>query len=114
MLRFSHRVAVATSSSFHASRSMSVLILGEFAGKEIAPSTRAAVTAARQCGSPVTVLLVGEGASGATSSAASVDGVDNILFSEAKAVCGGMAEGVAGLMSSLQSKNSERDIAMST
>lgn len=104
LTRLSHRVAT---SSYHASRSMSVLILGEFAGKEIAPSTRAAVTAARQCGSPVTVLLVGEGASSATSSAANVDGVDTVLFSEAKAVCGGMAEGVAGLLGSLQSKNSE-------
>ncbi len=111
MLRLLSHRALASS---HASRSLSVLILGEFAGKEIAPSTRAAVTAARQCGSPVTVLLVGEGASSATSSAASVDGVDSVHFSEAKAVCGGMAEGVAGLMSSLHSKNSERDIATST
>jgi len=64
------------------------------------------VTAARACGSPVTVLLTGDGAAGAAKSAASVDGVDNVIFSEAKALSGGVAESVGGVLSSLHAKNS--------
>ena len=87
-------------------RAASVLILGEHASGAVDSSTRAAVSAAKKLGSPITVLLAGEGSSKAAASAAGVDGVDSVLFSEAKAASSGLAEGLAGLMKGLHDKNS--------
>lgn len=89
-----------------ARRGVSTLILGEFEGSAVSNATRAAVTAAKKLGGPVHVVLAGEGAAAAAPSAASVVGVDKVVFSEDASLKGGVAEGISALLQGLHAANS--------
>ncbi len=74
---------------------MSVLVVAEHDNKSLKPGTFNTVTAARQCGDDVHVLVAGHDAADAAQAAAAIDGVSKVLHADAPALNHGLAEAVA-------------------
>ncbi len=80
---------------------MTILLLAETAKGALAPSTAKALTAAREIGGPVHILVAGPGLSAAADQAAKLAGVDKVLFADDAACDHQLAEPVAALIVSL-------------
>lgn len=71
------------------------LVVAEHDHVSIRSATLAAVTAARQCGGDVHVLIAGHNAGGAAQAAARVAGVSRVLLADAAQLAHGLAENLA-------------------
>ncbi|MBN9290996.1 MAG: electron transfer flavoprotein subunit alpha/FixB family protein, partial [Hyphomicrobium denitrificans] len=80
---------------------MSTLLLAEVANGALAPATAKALTAAKQLGGDVHVLVAGADAKAAAESAAKLDGVAKVLLADAPQLANGLAEEVAALIVSI-------------
>ncbi len=79
---------------------MAVLILADHDGSAVSQPTRSAVAAAQSLGE-IHLLVLGEGAAGASASAAALPGVAKVLLAEDAALAHRLAEPVAALLVSL-------------
>jgi electron transfer flavoprotein alpha subunit len=80
---------------------MTILLLAETAGNTLAPATAKALTAAKEIGGPIHILVVGPGLKGAAEQAAKLAGVDKVLYAEDASLDHVLAETVAALIVSL-------------
>ncbi|BDV32672.1 electron transfer flavoprotein subunit alpha/FixB family protein [Methylocystis iwaonis] len=80
---------------------MAILLLAETANGALAPATAKALTAAKEIGGPVHILVVGPGLQGAADQAAKLAGVEKVLYAEDAALDHVLAEPVATLILSL-------------
>lgn len=80
---------------------MTILLLAETAGDAIAPATAKALTAAKEIGGPIHILIVGPGLKGAAEQAAKLAGVEKVLVAEDATLDHVLAETVAALIVSL-------------
>ena len=77
---------------------MAVLVLAEHTNSALGSATAKAVTAAKQIGGDVHVLVAGSGASAAAAEAAKIDGVSKVLVADAAHLANQLAEEVAALV----------------
>jgi len=82
---------------------INALVIAEHDNAGIRPATLNTITAAKQLGGAVTVLVAGSGASGAASAAAAIDGVAKVLHADADIFAHGLAENVAAQVLALAS-----------
>jgi len=80
---------------------MTILLLAETAGGALAPATAKALTAAKEIGGPIHVLVVGPGLKDAAEQAGKLDGVEKVLYAEDASLDHVLAETVAALIVSL-------------
>ena len=81
---------------------MAVLLIAEMNGAALAAdATAKALTAAKAMGSPVHVLVAGEGCGAAAEAAAQLAGVEKVLLADSPALAHAMAEPLAALAVSL-------------
>jgi electron transfer flavoprotein alpha subunit len=80
---------------------MTTLLLAEHDNKSLKDSTNKALSAARQMGGEVHVLVAGSGAKAVADAAAKLDGVTKVLLADAPAYEHALAEPVAALIVSL-------------
>jgi electron transfer flavoprotein alpha subunit len=80
---------------------MTILLLAETAGDALAPATAKALTAAKEIGGPVHILVAGPGLKGAAEQAAKLAGVEKVLYAEDASLDHVLAETVAALIVSL-------------
>ncbi|MBL1255493.1 electron transfer flavoprotein subunit alpha/FixB family protein [Methylocystis sp. Sn-Cys] len=80
---------------------MAILLLAETANGALAPATAKALTAAKEIGGPIHILVVGPGLQGAADQAAKLAGVEKVLYAEDAALDHVLAEPVASLILSL-------------
>ena len=74
---------------------INALVIAEHDNAGVRPSTLNTVSAARQLGGAVHVLVAGSGSAGAAQAAAAVDGVAKVLHADAEMFAHGLAENVA-------------------
>jgi electron transfer flavoprotein alpha subunit len=74
---------------------INALVIAEHDNAGVRPSTLNTVTAAKQLGGAVHVLVAGSGSQGAATAAAAIDGVAKVLHADAEAFAHGLAENVA-------------------
>jgi electron transfer flavoprotein alpha subunit len=74
---------------------INALVIAEHDDAGIRPATLNTVTAAKQLGGAVHVLIAGSGSSGAATAAAAIDGVTKVLHADADVFAHGLAENVA-------------------
>jgi electron transfer flavoprotein alpha subunit len=77
---------------------MAVLVLAEHTNSALGSATAKAVSAAKQLGGDVHVLVAGSGASTAAAEAAKLDGVAKVLIADAPHLANGLAEEVTALV----------------
>ncbi|MGF6261849.1 electron transfer flavoprotein alpha subunit [Paraburkholderia youngii] len=80
---------------------MTTLVIAEHDNAEIKASTLHALTAARQIGEPVHVLVAGHQASQVAAAAAKLNGVEKILHADAEYLAAGLAENVEPTVTAL-------------
>jgi electron transfer flavoprotein alpha subunit len=80
---------------------MATLLLGEVVGGHLADITARALTAAKQFGAPVDVLLAGQNLGAAAEAAAKLDGVAKVRVADDAIYAHGLAEPLAALLVSL-------------
>src|SRR5690349_9367306 len=80
---------------------MTTLLLAEHDNKSLKDATNKALTAARQMGGDVHVLVAGKDAKAAADAAAKLDGVKKVLLADGAAYEHMLAEPVAALLVSL-------------
>jgi electron transfer flavoprotein alpha subunit len=80
---------------------MSTLLLAELSGQALAPATAKALTAAKELGGDVHVLVAGSDAKAAADSAAKLDGVAKVLLADAPQYAHGLAEEISALILSI-------------
>jgi len=80
---------------------MATLLLAEHDNKALKDATNKALTAAREIGGDVHVLVAGSGAKPVADAAAKLDGVTKVLFADAPAYEHALAEPLAALIVSL-------------
>jgi electron transfer flavoprotein alpha subunit len=80
---------------------MAILLLAETANGALAPSTAKALTAAKEIGGPIHILVVGPGLDAAAASAARLSGVEKALYAGDASLDHVLAEPVAALIVSL-------------
>ena len=74
---------------------INALVIAEHDNAGVRPATLNTITAAKQLGGTVHVLIAGSGSSGAASAAAAIDGVVKVLHADADVFAHGLAENVA-------------------
>jgi electron transfer flavoprotein alpha subunit len=77
---------------------MAVLLLAEHDNKALSPATAKALTAARELGGDVDILVAGKGCKGAADEAAKLEGARKVLLAEADHLEHQLAEEMAGLL----------------
>jgi len=82
---------------------INALVIAEHDNAGVRPATLNTVTAAKQLGGAVTVLIAGSGAAGAAKAAAAIDGVAKVLHADADIFAHGLAENVAAQVLALAS-----------
>src|SRR5262245_33969013 len=82
---------------------MAVLLLAEHDNKALAPATAKALTAARQFGAEVDILVAGEGCGAVAESATKLEGVRKVLLAEAPHLAQRLAEELAATVLPLMS-----------
>ena len=80
---------------------MSVLIIAEHDNRNLNAATRHAVTAARQLGGDVHLLVAGDSCTTVAEQAASLDGIDKVVLSQAAHYAAGLPEEVQPLITDL-------------
>ena len=80
---------------------MTILLLAETANGALAPSTAKALTAAKDIGGAVHILVAGPGLKGAADQASKLSGVEKVLLAEDSSLDHVLAEPVAALIVSL-------------
>ncbi|CAH1654728.1 Electron transfer flavoprotein subunit alpha [Hyphomicrobiales bacterium] len=80
---------------------MTTLLVADHDNASVKDGTVRALTAARELGAPVHVLVAGEGARAAAEAAAKLEGVEKVLLIEAPVYAHGLAEPLADLVVSL-------------
>ena len=80
---------------------MTSLVIAEHDNTSIKGATRAAVSAARQIGGDIHMLVAGHQCSGAAAAAARISGVAKVLVADAPAYAHPLAEGLAALVVNL-------------
>src|SRR3954451_20149679 len=80
---------------------MTTLLLAEHDNKSLKDATNKALTAAKQMGGDVHVLVAGAGAKGVADAAGKLDGVAKVLLAESAAYEHALAEPLAALIVSL-------------
>jgi electron transfer flavoprotein alpha subunit len=80
---------------------MTTLLLADHDAGVLRDTTHKALTAARELGAPVHVLVAGDGCSGAAEEAARLEGVEKVLLAEDAALGPDLAEPLAALLVSL-------------
>ncbi len=80
---------------------MATLLLAEHDNKTLRDATAKALTAAKQIGGDVHVLVAGEGCKAVAEAAAKLDGVSKVLLADGAAYAHALAEPVAALIVSL-------------
>jgi electron transfer flavoprotein alpha subunit len=82
---------------------MAILVLADHTNAALGTATAKAVTAAKQLGGDVHVLVAGDGCSAAAAEAAKIEGVSKVLVAEGAHLAKGLAEEVAALVVPLMS-----------
>jgi electron transfer flavoprotein alpha subunit len=82
---------------------INALVIAEHDHAGVRPATLNTVTAAKQLGGAVTVLIAGSGSAGAAKAAAAIDGVAKVLHADADIFAHGLAENVAAQVLALAS-----------
>lgn len=77
---------------------MAILVLAEHTNSALSSATSKAVTAAKQLGGDVHVLVAGSGASAAAADAAKIDGVAKVLLADAPQLANQLAEEVSAVV----------------
>ncbi|MBM3550158.1 MAG: electron transfer flavoprotein subunit alpha/FixB family protein [Alphaproteobacteria bacterium] len=80
---------------------MTILLLAETANGALAPATAKALTAAKEIGGPIHILVAGPGLKSAAEQAAKLGGVEKVLYAEDASLDHVLAETVAALIVSL-------------
>jgi electron transfer flavoprotein alpha subunit len=80
---------------------MSTLLLAELSNGALAPATAKALSAAKELGGDVHVLVAGSDVKAAAETAAKLDGVSKVLVADAPQLAHGLAEEVSALILSL-------------
>jgi len=80
---------------------MTILVLAEHTNKALGSATAKAVTAAKEMGSDVHVLVAGSDCTAAADEAAKLDGVSKVLVADAAHLANGLAEEVTALVVSM-------------
>ena len=80
---------------------MTILILAEHDNSELRPATLNAVTAAKELGGEIEILVAGSGCDAAANSASKIDGVTKILIADSDEYANALAENVATLVSNI-------------
>ncbi|GGE50975.1 electron transfer flavoprotein subunit alpha [Agaricicola taiwanensis] len=80
---------------------MTTLLLADHDNKALTDASRKALTAAKELGAPVHVLVAGSGARAVADEAAKLEGVEKVLLADASAYEHGLAEPLAALIVSL-------------
>jgi electron transfer flavoprotein alpha subunit len=83
--------------------SIKVLVVAEHDNASVRPATLNTVTAAKECGGDVHVLIAGAGASGAATAAAAIAGVAKVLHADGELFAHGLAENLAAQVLALAS-----------
>ena len=74
---------------------INALVIAEHDNAGVRPATLNTVTAARQLGGAVTILIAGSDSAGAARAAAAIEGVGKVLHADAEIFAHGLAENVA-------------------
>lgn len=85
---------------------MAVLLLAEHDNKTLAPATAKALTAARQFGGDIDILVAGENCKSVAEAAAKLDGVRKVLLAEAPHLSNRLAEEMSALIAPLMQRYS--------
>jgi electron transfer flavoprotein alpha subunit len=80
---------------------MSTLLLAELSGNTLSPATAKALSAAKDLGGDVHILVVGSDVKAAADAAAKLDGVAKVLVADAPQYAHGLAEEVSALILSV-------------
>ncbi len=80
---------------------MSILVIAEYHQGQLKPSTRNAVTAAKQLGADITVLVAGHNVSAISAEAAKMSGVSKVVVAEAPALDHALPENLAPLVADM-------------
>ena len=80
---------------------MATLLIAEHDNASVKDATNKALTAAKQLGGPVHILVAGEGAKAAADAAAKLDGVEKVLLADAAIYGHNLAEPLAALVAKL-------------
>ena len=80
---------------------MTILILAEHDNSELRPATLNAVTAAKELGGEIEILVAGSGCDAAANGASKIEGVTKILVADSDEYANALAENVAALVSNL-------------
>lgn len=80
---------------------MTTLLIADHDNASVSDATRKALSAAKQLGAPVHVLIAGHEAKQAADAAARLDGVEKVLLAEAGSYGHGLAEPIADLIVAL-------------
>jgi electron transfer flavoprotein alpha subunit len=80
---------------------MATLLIAEHDNASVKDATNKALTAAKELGGPVHILVAGEGAKGAADAAAKLDGVEKVLLADAAVYGHNLAEPLAALVAKL-------------
>lgn len=83
---------------------MSVLLIAEHANASLNAATAKALSAAKQLGGDVHVLVAGSGAAPAAEAASKLDGVSKVLLADAPQLANALAEELAAVVLSLADK----------
>jgi electron transfer flavoprotein alpha subunit len=86
-------------------RSASSLVLADHDNTTLNNGTLSVITAAKEIGGDVVVLVAGEGCENVANEVAQVDGVSSVLLADDAAYGHGVAENITGLMLACQSAN---------
>jgi electron transfer flavoprotein alpha subunit len=79
-------------------------VLAEHKSGQLQPNTLHTLTAAKQLGGRVTVLVAGDSPAEAAASASQAEGVSSVLTAEDPCLANGLAEPNAALLAAVQNK----------
>jgi len=97
-----------------AARNASTLVLADHNNAELNPATLCTVSAAKQIGGDITVLVSGSGCQAVADAAAKMDGVSKVLLADAPALANGLSENLTTCILAAQTANSYSHIVAGT
>lgn len=97
---------VSCRTSFSSSRYASTLILAEHNNAKLSGATLNAVTAAKEIGGDITILVAGSGSRSVADAASKIDGVTSVLHADNEAYGNGVAENITNAVLAAQEASS--------